>query len=175
LVAFVIQPISLLSPFFFVFLVNLLIFWCTSQVVGFAKLSFEKNKEQNGTAVYISVHDVKSNVRNCFTKSFYPLFIKNVRKKNNDDAPTGYCCRLTAGLYCVIPSNDKFPILYSFLKMKRSKKIMVFFSSCSSVHAELLNFLQIEVSDIHGKQKQQKRTATFFNFCKAESGTPSDP
>jgi Helicase conserved C-terminal domain len=24
--------------------------------------------------------------------------------------------------------------------------------------------------DIHGKQKQQKRTSTFFEFCKAEKG-----
>jgi len=49
---------------------------------------------------------------------------------------------------------------------------MVFFSSCNSVkfHAELLNFLGIECSDIHGKQKQQKRTTTFFSFCKAEKG-----
>ncbi|KAK1643256.1 hypothetical protein QYE76_061061 [Lolium multiflorum] len=116
----------------------------TSEVVDFAKLSFEKNEEQKGTPVYISVHDVKSKAT-------------------------------VAGLqqgYCVIPSNDKFPILYSFLKKKKSKKVMVFFSSCSSVnfHAELLNFLHIECSEIHGKQKQKKRTTTFFNFCKAESG-----
>ena len=38
-------------------------------------------------------------------------------------------------------------------------------------HAELLNYIDIEVQDIHGKQKQQKRTTTFFNFCKADKGT----
>ena len=44
---------------------------------------------------------------------------------------------------------------------------MVFFSSCNSVkfHAELLNYIDIPVKDIHGKQKQQKRTTTFFEFC----------
>lgn len=49
---------------------------------------------------------------------------------------------------------------------------MVFFSSCNSVkyHAELLNYVDIPVKDIHGKQKQQKRTATFFEFCQAETG-----
>lgn len=49
---------------------------------------------------------------------------------------------------------------------------MVFFSSCNSVkyHAELLNYVDITVKDIHGKQKQQKRTATFFEFCQAETG-----
>ena len=48
----------------------------------------------------------------------------------------------------------------------------VFFSSCNSVkfHAELLNYIDIEAADIHGKQKQQKRTTTFFNFCKADKG-----
>lgn len=74
--------------------------------------------------------------------------------------------------YCVIDSARRFLVLYAFLKKKQNKKVMVFFSSCNSVkfHAELLNFLQIECSDIHGKQKQQKRTTTFFNFCKAEKG-----
>lgn len=48
----------------------------------------------------------------------------------------------------------------------------MFFSSCNSVkfHAELLNYIDIEVQDIHGKQKQQKRTTTFFTFCRQEKG-----
>jgi len=48
----------------------------------------------------------------------------------------------------------------------------VFFSSCNSVkyHAELLNYIDVPVLDLHGKQKQQKRTNTFFEFCNAESG-----
>ncbi|PKI43905.1 hypothetical protein CRG98_035739 [Punica granatum] len=49
---------------------------------------------------------------------------------------------------------------------------MVFFSSCNSVkfHSELLRYIHIDCHDIHGKQKQQKRTSTFFDFCKAEKG-----
>lgn len=48
----------------------------------------------------------------------------------------------------------------------------MFFSSCNSVkfHSELLNYIDIEVLDIHGNQKQQKRTTTFFTFCKQSSG-----
>ncbi|GLT76528.1 hypothetical protein SLA2020_481810 [Shorea laevis] len=74
--------------------------------------------------------------------------------------------------YCVVPSSQRFILLYSFLKRNQSKKIMVFFSSCNSVkfHAELLRYIQIDCLDIHGKQKQQKRTTTFFDFCKAEKG-----
>ncbi|KAL2923195.1 DEAD-box ATP-dependent RNA helicase 27 [Bienertia sinuspersici] len=74
--------------------------------------------------------------------------------------------------YCVIPSAKRLILLYSFLKRNLSKKIMVFFSSCNSVkfHSELLRYIQIDCFDIHGKQKQTKRTTTFFDFCKAEKG-----
>ncbi|KAK4434987.1 DEAD-box ATP-dependent RNA helicase 27 [Sesamum alatum] len=74
--------------------------------------------------------------------------------------------------YCVVPSAKRFVLLYSFLKRNLSKKVMVFFSSCNSVtfHSELLRYIQIDCHDIHGKQKQQKRTSTFFDFCKAEKG-----
>ncbi|KAJ3680810.1 hypothetical protein LUZ60_015299 [Juncus effusus] len=74
--------------------------------------------------------------------------------------------------YCVIPSSKRFLVLYAFLKRNMNKKVMVFFSSCDSVkyHAELLRHVEVDCHDIHGKQKQQKRTATFFDFCKAETG-----
>jgi len=49
---------------------------------------------------------------------------------------------------------------------------MVFFSSCNEVkfYSELLNYIDIPVMDLHGKQKQQKRTSTFFQFCNQDSG-----
>ncbi|CEF68188.1 Probable ATP-dependent RNA helicase pitchoune [Strongyloides ratti] len=74
--------------------------------------------------------------------------------------------------YVVAPSEKRFLLLFTFLKKNRNKKVMVFFSSCASVkyHAELLNYIDISVQSIHGKQKQQKRTATFFSFCEASSG-----
>ena len=37
-------------------------------------------------------------------------------------------------------------------------------------HSELLNYIDIPVMDIHGKQKQQKRTTSFFQFCKEDKG-----
>ncbi|GBG29522.1 ATP-dependent RNA helicase has1 [Hondaea fermentalgiana] len=75
--------------------------------------------------------------------------------------------------YVVCPSEKRFLLLYTFLRKNRKKKIMVFFSSCNSVkfHSELLNFVDLPVKDIHGRQKQQKRTTTFFEFCNATSGT----
>lgn len=74
--------------------------------------------------------------------------------------------------YCVVPSAKRFLLLFTFLKKNKSKKIMVFFSSCNSVkfHSELLNYIDMPCLDIHGKQKQQKRTTTYFDFCNAETG-----
>ncbi|KAL8412558.1 hypothetical protein RB596_001679 [Gaeumannomyces avenae] len=75
--------------------------------------------------------------------------------------------------YIVCEADKRFLLLFSFLKKMHKKKIIVFFSSCNSVkyYAELLNYIDLQVLDLHGKQKQQKRTNTFFEFCNAERGT----
>ena len=51
----------------------------------------------------------------------------------------------------VCPSEQRFILLFTFLKKNRDKKMMVFLSSCNSVkfHAELLNYIDIPVMDIH--------------------------
>lgn len=69
-------------------------------------------------------------------------------------------------------SDQRFLLLFTFLKRNKGKKIIVFMSSCNGVkyHAELLNYIDVPVLDLHGKQKQQRRTATFFEFCNAPSG-----
>ena len=74
--------------------------------------------------------------------------------------------------YVTCPSDQRFLLLFTFLKKNKKKKIMVFFSSCNSVkyHCELLNYIDIPCMDIHGRQKQMKRTTTFFQFCKNETG-----
>ena len=74
--------------------------------------------------------------------------------------------------YVVADSDVRFRLLFTFLKKNKGKKVIVFFSSCASVkfHAELLNYVDIPVLDLHGQQKQNKRTATFFEFCQAKAG-----
>lgn len=74
--------------------------------------------------------------------------------------------------YVICPSEKRLLLLFTFLKKNRKKKVMVFFSSCMSVkyHNELFNYIDLEVMCIHGKQKQTKRTSTFFQFCNADSG-----
>lgn len=74
--------------------------------------------------------------------------------------------------YVVCESDWRFLLLFTFLKKNKDKKVIVFFSSCNAVkfYSELLNFIDLPVLDLHGKQKQQKRTVTFFEFKNATSG-----
>ena len=74
--------------------------------------------------------------------------------------------------FVVCESDKRFLLLFTFLKKNLKKKVIVFFSSCNSVkyHSELLNYIDLPVLDLHGDQKQNKRTATFFEFCSAQTG-----
>ncbi|XP_044980848.1 DEAD-box ATP-dependent RNA helicase 27-like [Hordeum vulgare subsp. vulgare] len=119
----------------------------TQKVEDFAKFTFGNNEERQRKLVYVGVDDSEL-------------------KPTVEGLQQGYC---------VIPSEKRFLVLYAFLKRMQTKqdvKVMVFFSSCSSVkfHAEFLNFLGIECYDIHGQLKQQKRTTTFFQFSKMNKG-----
>ncbi|KAI9249474.1 ATP-dependent RNA helicase HAS1 [Phascolomyces articulosus] len=95
-----------------------------------------------------------------------PLYI-NVDERKDTSTAEG----LEQG-YVVCESDKRFLLLFTFLRKNVKKKIIVFFSSCNSVkyHAELMNYIDVPVLELHGKQKQQKRTATFFEFCNAEKG-----
>merc|ERR1719289_699246 len=60
--------------------------------------------------------------------------------------------------FVVSPADKRFLLLFTFLKKNRKKKVMVFFSSCMSVkfYYELLNYVDLPCTCIHGKQKQSK-------------------
>lgn len=75
--------------------------------------------------------------------------------------------------FVVVQSERRFLLLYTFLRRNLKRKIIVFMSSCNAVKFfyELLNHVDIPVLDLHGRQKQNKRTSTFYKFCKAESAT----
>ena len=74
--------------------------------------------------------------------------------------------------FVVCEASHRFMLLFTFLKKNLKKKVLVFFSSCNSVkyHAELFNFIDVPVLDLHGDLKQNKRTTTFFDFCAAKEG-----
>merc|ERR1712093_805838 len=69
-------------------------------------------------------------------------------------------------------ASERFLLLFTFLKKNRDKKVMVFMSACNSVkfHDELLNYIDIPVTCIHGHKKQAARMSTFYSFCSAEKG-----
>ncbi|KAG7813458.1 hypothetical protein KL921_001004 [Ogataea angusta] len=95
-----------------------------------------------------------------------PLYI-NVHQDRENSTADG----LEQG-YVVCDSDKRFLLLFSFLKRNLKKKVIVFLSSCNCVkyYSELLNYIDLPVLDLHGKQKQQKRTNTFFEFCNAKQG-----
>ncbi|KAI5450442.1 ATP-dependent RNA helicase [Naganishia albida] len=95
-----------------------------------------------------------------------PLYI------NVDQDKTASTAEFLEQGYLVCESDKRFLLLFTFLKRHAKKKIIVFFSSCNSVkyYSELLNYIDVPVLDLHGKQKQQKRTNTFFEFCNAPTG-----
>jgi ATP-dependent RNA helicase DDX18/HAS1 len=53
--------------------------------------------------------------------------------------------------YVVCDPDQRFMLLFTFLKRNLKKKVIVFFSSCNSVkyHAELLNYIDVPVLDLH--------------------------
>lgn len=73
--------------------------------------------------------------------------------------------------FIVCEPKRRFDVLYNFLRRNKDKKIMVFMSACLEVkyYYELLNYIDVPVMAIHGRQKQNKRSTTFFQFCKASS------
>jgi len=97
-----------------------------------------------------------------------PIYV-GIEDKAKDGAAT--VTGLEQG-YVICPSDKRLLLLFTFLKKNRKKKVMVFFSSCMSVkyHGELFNYIDLPVQSIHGKQKQTKRTQTFFEYCNKDSG-----
>ncbi|KAL7067548.1 putative DEAD/DEAH box ATP-dependent RNA helicase [Cryptosporidium serpentis] len=74
--------------------------------------------------------------------------------------------------YVIASANERFLLLYTFLKKNRENKVMVFFSSCMSTkfHEELFNYVDLPCSSIHGKKKQSSRMQTYYDFCSSEKG-----
>lgn len=95
---------------------------------------------------------------------------ENNKKLTSGDQAT------VAGLeqgYIVVKSEHRFLVLYTFLKKQKKKKVMVFCSSCDEVrfYYELLNYIELPVIALHGKQKQNVRTRTYSQFHRSQCCT----
>ncbi|CAO3610860.1 unnamed protein product [Mucor hiemalis] len=95
-----------------------------------------------------------------------PLYI-NVDEKKDTSTADG----LEQG-FVIVEADKRFLLLFTFLRKNQKKKVIVFFSNCNAVkyYAELLNYIDVPVMELHGRQKQQKRTSTFFEFSEASTG-----
>eukprot|EP00919_Chromeraceae_sp_WS-2016_P062081 GHVR01147070.1.p1 GENE.GHVR01147070.1~~GHVR01147070.1.p1 ORF type:complete len:539 (+),score=145.70 GHVR01147070.1:151-1617(+) len=74
--------------------------------------------------------------------------------------------------YVMCEAQQRLMLLLTFIRNNKNKKIMIFFSSCASVkfHDELLNYVDMPVTCIHGKKKQAARMSAYYQFCSAETG-----
>ncbi|KAK5192664.1 ATP-dependent RNA helicase [Exophiala xenobiotica] len=124
-------------------------------------------KEQRQTMLFSATQTTKVEDLARISLRPGPLYI-NVDHKKEHSTVEG----LEQG-YVICESDKRFLLLFSFLKRNLKKKVIVFMSSCNCVkyHAELLNYIDLPVLELHGNLKQQKRTNTFFEFCNAKSGT----
>ena len=76
-------------------------------------------------------------------------------------------------LQCMIcPTEKRFPFLYSFLRSRKDKKIVVLFSSCLSAqyHYDILDYVNISCVCIHGKLKNKMRKENYAKFLKSSEG-----
>jgi ATP-dependent RNA helicase DDX10/DBP4 len=75
--------------------------------------------------------------------------------------------------YTVVESHEKIDILYSFLKSHKNSKCLVFLNSCKQVRFfyEVFRRLKLGMTflDLHGKQKQTKRTNIFYSFLQKKN------
>ncbi len=71
--------------------------------------------------------------------------------------------------YMQIPIEEKLDTLFSFLKTHQKNKVIVFFSACKEVRFAYEAFRRLKVGipilELHGRQKQTKRTAIYFEFA----------
>ncbi|MCQ2821085.1 MAG: DEAD/DEAH box helicase, partial [archaeon] len=70
--------------------------------------------------------------------------------------------------YTVVEAHEKINILYSFLHTHKTSKCLVFLCSCKQVRffSEIFKKFKLGMTilDMHGRQKQGKRSSTYFTF-----------
>lgn len=71
-------------------------------------------------------------------------------------------------MYICVNAEHKLDTLFSFMKSHNDAKCIVFFSSCKQVRHAYESFSKLKsgatILELHGRQKQTKRTAIYFEF-----------
>ena len=72
-----------------------------------------------------------------------------------------------------VDPHKKMDVLFSFIKSHQRAKCLVFFTSCKQVRFAYEAFSKLKVGahvmELHGRQKQNKRTAIYYNFVEEKS------
>jgi len=120
---------------------------------------------------YISLHEITQNnaVQNNDNKQ--------QNKDKQDETVKDNSKKITpvnlAEFYTICPPHEKLDILYSFLKSHLKSKCVVFVSSCKQVRFFFEAFKRLKLGmtfyELHGRQKQSKRTAIFYSFSQSNS------
>lgn len=127
------------------------------------------NKEIRQTMLFSATMSQKAEDLAKIAVSFgpTPMYIGVEEWKQSVATPAG----LQQG-FVVCKSEERFVVLYTFLRRKRNMKLMVFFSSRTSVqfHHDLFNYTTLTCSCMHGQQDMKQRIRTLRQFRKAEKG-----
>ena len=71
--------------------------------------------------------------------------------------------------YVVCKLQDKVNVLWSFIKTHLRSKVIIFLSTCKQVKFMYEAFKKLRpgvpLRSLHGKMKQFKRMAVFYDFC----------
>lgn len=95
--------------------------------------------------------------------------IKDDKEKNNkSDSENLITPKNLHQFYTKVNPEDKLNVLYSFLNTHKNMKILIFLSSCKEVRFFYETFKRLKLGftflELHGGQKQNKRTAIFYTF-----------
>ena len=119
---------------------------------------------------YISLHEAETNTnqtqnQNTQDSNGNTLLIPTQDKKVTPLNLTEF--------YTICPAHEKLDILYSFLKTHLKSKCVIFVSSCKQVRFYFEAFKRLKLGltffELHGRQKQSKRTAIYYNFSQSSS------
>ena len=115
------------------------------------------------TIMFTATQDKQINIISSFSFQKKPIYI-DIKNETQESTSKNIIHGFTI---CQI--QEKLLILITLIKKNLNKKMIIFFSSCNEVKffSSLFKFLNIQVIELHGKQKQTRRISGFFSFCRS--------
>lgn len=120
-------------------------------------LAMFNDEEKNSNDLLSKINlDLKNNGANSKNE-------ENVKTSANELTPKNL-----QQYYTIVEAHDKVNVLYSFLKTHKNTKCLIFLSTCKEVRFFYESFKRMKLGfhflELHGGQKQNKRTAIFYHF-----------